>query len=111
MSTLGRKAMKKTIDRLRKNALVEVDRYLEYCKRLLVNKESPPTKLMQVTIDYSLDVLIRLNNYISAVEDYRQELDDAWEKLLESAKQTKSIKKKDEGKQKKEKTKETRYIS
>ena len=86
MSTLGRKAMKKTLERLKKDALRNADNCLTVFKTQWdkideMSKEG--RKLLDELTEYTPRAVISLLRYIQALEDYGYELDEEWDKLLE----------------------------
>ena len=91
MSTLGRKAIKKTLERLRKDALSDTGKCLNTFDKFLkkideMSKEE--RKLLEVLTEYTPRAVISLLRYIQALEDYGYELDEEWDRLLQTVKQT-----------------------
>lgn len=100
MSTLGRKAMRKTLKRLKKIAKRQIDKYIEIRDKI-IGKHVSETVL--VTVTRGDKTIASLIDYVKALEDYSLELDEAWDELLKSIKETqqgkpKPIQKKEEGK-------------
>ena len=83
--------MKKTLERLKKDARDNVEVSTEAFKKFLKGREEM-SKEVQTLIDLlfrvSFDAQISLLRYIQALEDYGYELDEAWEGLLKSAEAT-----------------------
>lgn len=112
---MSRKAMKKTLERLQKQAMESMKHYNEvldetYGKNI--------TQFVFVRIVGSANrALVSYYNYAKALEDAYSEYDETFEKLetiklekMKKAVESISVQKKDEGKRKKEKTKKTQYI-
>jgi len=96
MSTLGRKAMKKTLEHLKKDVI----RSMKYFKQeFLKSMEENPNEQTARIGRLASETIHSLITFIVALSEYSGELDEAWEKLLESAKQTKPVKKKEGSKE------------
>ena len=94
MSTLGRKAMKKTLKRLREDALGATGDYLSLVKKLRAQDKSEEMEtLLGKIIDRSHPMIISVLRYIQALEDYGYELDEEWDKLLKTIEQAQEGKK------------------
>ena len=78
MSTLGRKAIRRTLERSKKEALKDVDIYIAARQK--------PDKMANVVYRANM-AISSLISYIMSLEDYNLELDEAWDKLLKSAEQ------------------------
>ena len=84
MSTLGRKAMKKTLKRLVKNAIENVMKFYEESAKIDTTKKPAGTLYFLAN-----RAIVSLVEYIMPLEDYSTELDEAWNKLLKQARQPK----------------------
>ena len=106
MATLGRKAMKRTLKRLKEDAVSKTKQcygFMEEMIKLLDEEGSRMNGKSQAflqLITMAQDATTSLLRYIQALEDYGYELDEEWEKLLESIKQAKSVEKKEGSKEK-----------
>ena len=113
MSTLGRKAMKKTLERLKEDALSNTRQCADFVKVLFRKLEEERGKMDEDTqslfallLNFSGDAVLSLLRYIQALEDYGYELDEEWDKLLKSIEEAQQPK----PTQKKEEAKKTSYI-
>ena len=107
MSTLGRKAMKKTLERLKLDALKATDNYLSLTGKLIAQeKDEEMLDFLGMIIERSHPMIVSLSRYIQALEDYGYELDEEWDKLLKSIEEAQQPK----PTQKKEEAKKTSYI-
>ena len=108
MSTLGRKAMKKTLEELKENASRDTkDCFKLFEKGMKASdrmKKDMRTKFLLI-MDRASTAIASLMTYTQALEDYGYELDEEWDKLLKraEAQQSKPM-------QKKEEAKKTSYI-
>ena len=107
--------MKKTLKRLEKNAIDDMDRYVK--ARDIVNKDPKNHAKLLKLIFYANTAIVTLIDYAETLYDYCSELDEHWDKKEENEmkklielirksgeqKQTKPIHKKDD-------TKKTSYI-
>ena len=101
MSTLGRKAMKKTLERLKKEAFSNLNLCVDTFNDFNEEREEMSEEEQEL-----LDLLRRVTfsavrpclHYIAALEDYGYELDEEWNKLLKSIEQDQIAQK--EGKRK-----------
>jgi len=103
--------MKKTLERLKKDAMSDLKTWAILMKRMLGETKENKLKLNAYQLDsfiilmeFSANACMQLTRYVQALEDYGYELDEKWDKLLKSieeAQQPKSV-------QTKEKTK--KYI-
>jgi len=108
MSTLGRKAMKKTLKRLKKDAFDKTKDYIKTFDELQKDEDEldkEERELLDLIVNLTYPVFSSLLRYIHALQDYSLELDEEWDKLLKSveARQSKPM-------QKKEEAKKTKYI-
>jgi len=115
MSTLGRKAMKKTLERLEKNAKDDMKRYVK--ARGIVNKDPKNRAKLSNLIFKANMAIVSLIDYAETLYDYCSELDEHWDKKEENEmkKLVGLIRKSGEQKQpkpiqKKEEAKKTPYI-
>lgn len=86
MSTLGRKAMKKTLERLKEDALTDVENCLSVFKKQWdkIDELSKEKKdLLNLLTEYTPRAIISLLRYVQGLEAYGYELDEEWDKLLE----------------------------
>jgi len=101
MSTLGRKAMKKTLERLKKDAMGNTKNFIDLFADLEKEVDSMSSEeqdLFILVIQPSLLAIKSLLRYVQALKDYGYELDEAWDKLLKTVEQAKPIQKKGEAK-------------
>lgn len=106
MSTLGRKAMRKTLERLKEDAMGNakflMDLFVDLSKEIdSMSREEQD--LFDLIIGPSYRATKSLLRYVQSLEDYGYELDEAWDKLLKTVEQVKPA-------QKKEEAKKTSYI-
>lgn len=95
MSTLGRKAMKKTLERLKQDALRDTDDVSNMVvKFTTMSNDTNETKLAFLMQYYhsSAKAIVSIIMYIQALEDYSLELDEAWDRLLKTVEETKQKK-------------------
>ena len=106
MSTLGRKAMKQTLERLKKDAMGNTKFVTNLFVDLLKEMDSMSREeqdLVNLVTEPSLRAIKSLLRYVQSLKDYGYELDEAWDKLLKTVEQVKPA-------QKKEEAKKTSYI-
>lgn len=107
MSTLGRKAIRKTLERLKKEAFRNTDDCVKMFGELRKEGEDEmdrgEQRLLDLVSDYLYDAIRSLLRYIQALQDYSLELDETWNNLLKTVEQAKPA-------QKKEEAKKTSYI-
>ena len=104
MSTLGRKAMKKTLKHLKEDALKATKNCLDDFETQLKKYDNMSETDQELV--YSLRIvaghaIVRLLRYIQALEDYGYELDEKWDKLLKTIGQARAGKPKSLKKEKK----------
>ena len=107
MSTLGREALKKTLERLKKQSFGDTQIWLNLVGKLLeryTNMDEGEQGVFDIIFHSSHRAIRSLLTYIQTLEDYGYELDDSWNELLKSAEQTQKEK------EEKEETKKTSYI-
>lgn len=91
MSSLGRKALKKTLERLKKDATRNLDRCVTMFEETQDDYDKLSTgqkKLYERIFRSTMPAVGSAIRYIQALEDYGYELDDAWDKLLRTVEQT-----------------------
>lgn len=84
--------MKKTLERLKKDALNDAERYIRVFEKLwekIDEMSKEEQDLLGLLTEYTPRAVISLLRYIQALEDYGYELDKAWDRLLKSAEQVK----------------------
>ena len=77
--------MRKTLKRLKKDALGEVKEFIDTDKRLMKRL----TREGHMVVLDALDAIYACIRYIEGLEDYGYELDEKWDKLLKTVEQTK----------------------
>ena len=115
MSTLGRKAMKRTLKRQEKNVINDANRYFEI--RDIVSKDPKNPAKVLTLIFHANAAIVTLIDYAETLHDYCSELDEHWDKkedeemkeLLKLIRES-SEQKQPKPMQKKEEAKKTKYI-
>ena len=81
MSTLGRKAMRKTLKRLEKNAKDDMERYVK--ARDIINKDPKNRAKLSNLIFRANTAIVSLIDYAETLYDYCSELDEHFDKKEE----------------------------
>jgi len=113
MSTLGRKAMRKTLKRLRANANRNLKDYLKALKEIRDTQDAVERQIKERTFMVPAIFLVNsLFDYIAALQDYLSELDEHWDKKEEEEmkKLINLIKETGSKSVKKDEAKKTKYI-
>ena len=93
--------MKKTLERLKKDAFGDVDLCLsafEESWKEMDEMSKEERDLLDLFSEYIPRAVLSLLRYVQALEDYGYELDEEWDKLLKRIEQAQAVKK--EGKNK-----------
>ncbi len=95
MSNIGNKAMKKTLERLKDTSKDDIRSYLDFIKTMcnLLREEksiAPKNNAILYLMSQSGTTIRSLTLYIQALEEYCNESDEEWDKIMKKAEELKN---------------------